>query len=148
MMLNMPQFSHSVVWEFLWPHGLQHARPPCPSPTPGVYSDSCPLSRWCHPTTSSSLIPFSSSLHLLISKPVVYLAPLLFPGAQNYLLSPGGTSGKEPACQCRRRGFHPWVRKILWRKKWQPILVFLPGTEEPGGYSPWGLKELDSTEVT
>ena len=46
----------------LWPHGLQHARPPCPSPTPGVYSDSCPLSRWCHPTISSSVIPFSCCL--------------------------------------------------------------------------------------
>ena len=46
----------------LWPHGLQHARPPCPSPTPGVYSNSCPSSRWCHPTISSSVIPFSSHL--------------------------------------------------------------------------------------
>ena len=44
----------------LWPHGLQHTRPPCPSPTPGACSDSCPLSRWCHPTISSSVIPFSS----------------------------------------------------------------------------------------
>ena len=46
----------------LWPHGLHHARPPCPSPTPGVYSNSYPLSRWCHPTTSSSFVPFSSCL--------------------------------------------------------------------------------------
>ena len=46
----------------LRPHGLQHARPPCPSPTPGVYRNSCPLSWWCHPTISSSVIPFSSSL--------------------------------------------------------------------------------------
>ena len=44
----------------LWTHGLQHARPPCLSPTPGVYSDSCPLSQWCHPTMSSSVVPFSS----------------------------------------------------------------------------------------
>ena len=44
----------------LWPHRLQHARPPCPSPTPGLYSNSCPLSRWCHPNISSSVIPFSS----------------------------------------------------------------------------------------
>ena len=44
----------------LWPHGLQHARPPCPSPTPGDYSNSCPLSRWCHPAMSSSVVPFSS----------------------------------------------------------------------------------------
>ena len=43
----------------LWPHEPQHARPPCPSPTPGVYSNSCPLSWWCHPTISSSVVPFS-----------------------------------------------------------------------------------------
>ena len=53
------QFSHSVVSNFLRSHGLQHARPPCPSLTPRVYSDSCPLSRWCHPTISSSVISFS-----------------------------------------------------------------------------------------
>ena len=46
----------------LWPHGLQHARLPCPSPTPRAYSNSCPLSQWCHPTISSSVIPFSSHL--------------------------------------------------------------------------------------
>ena len=53
------QFSHSVVSYSLRPHELQHARPPCPSPTPGVHSDSCPLSQWCHPAISSSVIPFS-----------------------------------------------------------------------------------------
>ena len=51
------QFSPSVVSDSLRPHGLQHARLPCPSPTPGVYSNSCPLSRWCHPTISSSVSP-------------------------------------------------------------------------------------------
>ena len=56
------QFSHSVLSDSLWPHGLQHARPPYPSPTPRVYSNSCPLSWWCHPTISSSVIPFSSHL--------------------------------------------------------------------------------------
>ena len=56
------QFSHSVVSDSLWPHKLQHARPPCPSATPGVYSNSGPLSWWCHPTISSSIIPFSSWL--------------------------------------------------------------------------------------
>ena len=56
------QFSHSVMSDSLRPHGLQHARSPCPSPTPGVYSNSCALSRWCHPTVSSSAIPFSSYL--------------------------------------------------------------------------------------
>ena len=46
----------------LWPHGLQHARLPCTSPTPGAYSNSCPSSQWCHPTISSSVVPFSSCL--------------------------------------------------------------------------------------
>ena len=54
------QFSHSVMSDSLWPHELQHVRPPCPSPTPGVYSNSCPSSRWCHPAISSSVVPFSS----------------------------------------------------------------------------------------
>ena len=54
------QFSRSVVSNSLRPHELQHARPPCPSPTPGVHSNSCPSSRWCHPAISSSVIPFSS----------------------------------------------------------------------------------------
>ena len=51
---------HSVMSNSLRPHGLQHARPPGPSPNPRVYSNSCPLSWWCHPTTSSSVVPFSS----------------------------------------------------------------------------------------
>ena len=54
------QFSRSVVSDSLQPHELQHTRPPCPSPTPGVYPNSCPSSRWCHPAISSSVIPFSS----------------------------------------------------------------------------------------
>ena len=54
------QFSHSVMSYSLRPHESQHTRPPCPSPTPGVHSNSCPLSRWCHPAISSSIVPFSS----------------------------------------------------------------------------------------
>ena len=58
--LSSVQFSRSVVSDSLRPHELQHARPPCPSPTPRVYSNSCPSRRWCHPTISSSVTPFSS----------------------------------------------------------------------------------------
>ena len=58
--ISSVQFSCSVMSNSSWPHGMQHARPPCPSPTPGVYSNSCPLSQWCPPTVSSSVIPFSS----------------------------------------------------------------------------------------
>ena len=61
-MASVIQFSSSVVSNCLRSHGLQHARPPCPSPTPEVHSNSCPLSQWCHPTISSSVVPFSSRL--------------------------------------------------------------------------------------
>ena len=54
--------SRSVVSNSLWPHGLQHTWPPCPSPVPRTCSNSCPLSQWCHPTISSSVVPFSSCL--------------------------------------------------------------------------------------
>ena len=57
---SLVQFSWWVVSDSLWPHEMQHARPPCPSSTPRVYPNSCPLSQWCHPTISSSAVPFSS----------------------------------------------------------------------------------------
>ena len=60
--ISSVQFSHSVLSDSLRPHGLQHIRPPCPSPAPGAYPNSCPLSRWCHQTISSSVVPFSSCL--------------------------------------------------------------------------------------
>ena len=62
VILSSIQFSCSVMSNSLWPHGLQHAKLPYPSPTPGAYSNSCPLSRWCHPTISSSVILFFSHL--------------------------------------------------------------------------------------
>ena len=61
-----PQFSHSVVSDSLQPHGLQHARPPCPSPTSRAYSNSCPLSWWCHPTIASSVV------HPLLLSPSIF----------------------------------------------------------------------------
>ena len=63
---------------------------------------------------------------------------------------PGGSDGKVSCLQCGRPGFDPWVRKILWRRKWQPTPVLLPGKSHGQrsivGYSPWGHKELDMTE--
>ena len=61
-MFQFSQFSRSVKSDSLRPHESQHARPPCPSPTPGVHSNSCPSSRWCHPAISSSVVPFASCL--------------------------------------------------------------------------------------
>ena len=62
ILLLSVQFSHSVMSDSFRTHGLQHTSPPCPSPTPGAYSNPCPLSSWCHPTISPSVIPFSSCL--------------------------------------------------------------------------------------
>ena len=67
----------------LRPHGLQHIRPPCPSPTPGVYWKSCPLSRWCHPTTSSSVIPFSSHFQPFPASGSFPMSQILTSGGQS-----------------------------------------------------------------
>ena len=75
------QFSCSVMSNSLWPHGLQHARPPCPSPTPRVYSNSGPLSQWCHPTISSSVFSFSCLQS--------------FPGSGSFPMSQFFTSGSQ-----------------------------------------------------
>ena len=75
------QFSLSVISNSLWPHELQHARPPCPSPTPRIYPNSCPLSQWCYPTISSSVIPFS--------------CPQYFPASASFQMSQLFTSGGQ-----------------------------------------------------
>ena len=77
------QFSHSVVSDSLWPHGLQHARPPCPSPAPGVYWNSGPLSQWCHPTISSSVVPFSSHLQSFPTSGSFQMSKLFASGGQS-----------------------------------------------------------------
>ena len=76
------QFSCSAVSNSLWPHGLQHAMPPYPLPTLRVYSNSCPLSWWCHPTISSSVVPFSS-------------CPQSFPASGSFPMSQFFTSGGQ-----------------------------------------------------
>ena len=80
--MSSVQFSRSVVSNSLWPHGLQHSKPPCSSPTPRVHSNSCPWNRWCHLTISSSVIPFSSSLQS-------------FPASGSFPMSQFSTSGGQ-----------------------------------------------------
>ena len=75
-------FSRSVVSDSLWPYGPQHTRLPCPLPCPGVYSNPCPLSRWCHPTISSSVIPFSSYPQSFPSSGAFPLSQLFAAGGQ------------------------------------------------------------------
>ena len=80
------QFSLSVVSDSLQPHELQHARPPCPSPTPGVHSDSSPSSWWCHPAISSSVIPFSSCPQSLPALGSFPMSQLFAWGGQRHFL--------------------------------------------------------------
>ena len=80
---SLVQFSCSVMSNSLWPHGLQHTRPPCPSPTPGVYLNSCPLSWWCHPTISSSVVPFYSCLQSFPASGCLPMSQLFVPGGQS-----------------------------------------------------------------
>ena len=86
IMENSVQFSHSVVSDFLL-HEPQHARPPCPSPTPGVYPDSCPLSQWGHLTISFSAIPFSSCLQSFPASGSFQMSQLFTSGGQNIEVS-------------------------------------------------------------
>ena len=86
------QFSHSVVSNSLRPHGWQYTRLPCPSPTPRAYSNSCPLSRWYHPTISSFVVPFSSHLQSLPASGSFQVSQLVTSGGQSIGVS-ASTSG-------------------------------------------------------
>ena len=77
------QFSQSVVSDSWQPHGLQHARLPCPSPTSGAYSNSCPSHRWCHPTISPSVVPFSSCLQSFPASGAFPMSQLFTLGGQS-----------------------------------------------------------------
>ena len=74
---------YSVMSDSSWPHGLQGTRPPCPSPLPRVYPNSCPLSQWCHPTISSSVVPFSSHLQSFPASGSFQMSQLFTSGGQS-----------------------------------------------------------------
>ena len=82
------QFSHSVMSDSLRLHGLQHAKPPCPSPAPRVHPNSCPLSWWCHPTVSSSVVPFSSCPQSFPASGSLQMSQLFTSGGQSIGVSP------------------------------------------------------------
>ena len=85
--ISSVHFSRSVMSDSLWPHELQHARPPCPSPTSGVYPNSCPWSQWCHPVISSSVIPFSSCLQSFPESGSFQMSQLFTSGGQSIGIS-------------------------------------------------------------
>ena len=113
-MFSSVQFSCSVVSNSLWPHELQHARPPCPSPTAGVYPNPCPLCRWCHPTTSSSVIPFSSCPQSFPASGSFPVSQLIASGGQNI-----GVSASTSVLPMNIQGWFPlgWTGWIFLHSK-------------------------------
>ena len=99
------QFSRSVIYDSLRPHGLQHTRPPCPSPTPRVCSNSCPWNRWCHPTISSSVSLFSSCLQSS-------LASGSFPMSQ-FFASGGQSIGASASASVLPINIQDWFPLVL-----------------------------------
>ena len=108
------QFSRSVMSNSLQPHESQHARPPCPSPTPGVYSNPCPSSQWCHPATSSSVVPFSSCPQSLPASESFPMSQLFAWGGQST-----GVSGLASLSPKKSQGWSPseWTGWISLQSK-------------------------------
>ena len=108
------QFSCSVVSNSLRPHEPQHARPPCPSPTPGVYPNSCPFNRWCHLTISSSVIPFSSCLQFFPTLGSFQMSQIFSSGGQNI-----GASASTSVLPMNIQGWFPlgWTGLISLQSK-------------------------------
>ena len=126
-MIRSGKISRSVVSDSLRPHESQHARPPCPSPAPGVHWDSLPSSQWCHPAISSSVVPFSKPGSSLVAQTVKRLPTMQETWVQSL--------GREDLLE-KEVAIHSSF--LAWK---------IPWTEEPGlGYSPWGRKESDTTE--
>ena len=103
--IRSDQISHSVVSDSLRPHESQHARPPWPSPTPGVHSDSCPSSQWCHPAISSFVVPFSS-------------CPQSLPASESFLISQLFTWGGQSAGVSALASFLPKKSQAWSPSEW------------------------------
>ena len=101
--LSWVQFSHSVMSNSLRPHKSQHTRPPCPSPTPGVYSNPCPSSRWCHPAISSSVVPFSSYPQSLPASGSFPISQYFASGSQSI-----GVSASASVLPMNPQDWSPW----------------------------------------
>ena len=115
--LSSVQFSRSVVSDSLWPHESQHARPPCPSPSPGVHSDSCPSSQWCHPAISSSVVHFSSCPQSLPASESFPMSQLFARGGQST-----GVSALASVLPKKSQGWSPseWTGWISLQSKGLP----------------------------
>ena len=138
-------------------HGLQHARPPCPSPIHGVHRNPCPSSWWCHSTISSSVVPISSCPQSSPASGSFQMSQLFTSGGQSI-----GVSAAASVLPMNNQAWFPlgwtgWISlqykglsRVFSRRKWQPTPVFLPGKvhgqRSLAGCSPWGYQEPDTTE--
>ena len=127
------QFSCSVMSDSLWPHELQHPRPPCTSPTPGAYSNSCPSSRWCHPAISSSVVPLSSCSQSLPASGSFPMSQLFTWGGQSI-----GVSASESETVLFRA-----YKNGLWRYTTWIRILSLPAMQET---LVWSLAWVDPVE--
>ena len=114
LICNSVHFICSVVPNSLWPHESQHARPPCLSPSPGVHSNSCPLSQWCHPAISSSVVPFSSCPQSLPASKSFPMSQLFTWGGQST-----GVSALASFLPKKSQGWFPseWTGQISLQSK-------------------------------
>ena len=107
--VNSVQLSSSVVSDSLCPHGLQHARPPCPSPAPGIYPNSCPSSQWCHPAISSSVILFSSCPQSLPASGSFPISQLFSSGGQSIGASASASVFGKNTQDWSPLGWNGWI---------------------------------------
>ena len=168
LILKLPirfQFRSSVVSDSLQPHGLQHTRPPCPSPTPGACSNSRSLSWWYHPTTSSFVISSHPAFNLSQRQGLFQWVSSLYP---EKAMAPHSSTlawkipWMEESGRLQSMGLlrvrHDWATSLSlftfmhWRRKWQPIPVFLPGESQGWGSLVgcrlWSRTESNTTEET
>ena len=120
---SVNQLICSVVSNSLQPHGLQHARLPCPSPTPGAYSNSCPLSQWCHPNISSSVVPFSS-------------CPQSFPASWSFQMSQFFASGGQSIGVSASASILP-----INIQNWFPLVLTVLRKEFPNSKHHWSARK-------
>ena len=109
MYISSVQFSRSVVSDSLQPHESQHAKPPCPSPTPGVYPNPCPSSLWCHQTISSSVVPFSSRPQSFPASGSFQMSQLFASGGVKYWSFSFSISPSNEHPDWSRLGWTGWV---------------------------------------
>ena len=120
------QFSCSVMSDSLWPHELQPARPPCPSPTPRVHSNSCPSSQWCHPAISSSVVPFSSCPQSLPASESFPMSQLFAWGGQSTGVSASASVPPKPltvwiTINCGKF-WKRWEYQTTWPASWETYM--------------------------